>query len=121
AVMAMVVAASADAPSRLTGLGTLRVKESDRIATVAAGLRALGGRVETGDDWVVVHPLPERLTPATIAVAQDHRIAMAFAVLGSVRAGVSIDDPSVVAKSWPGFWAALDLLAGQVCRQNGSR
>lgn len=121
AVMAMVVAACADAPSRLTGLGTLRVKESDRIATVAAGLRALGGRVETGDDWVVVHPLPERLTPATIAVAQDHRIAMAFAVLGSVRAGVSIDDPSVVAKSWPGFWAALDLLAGQVCRQNGSR
>jgi 3-phosphoshikimate 1-carboxyvinyltransferase len=121
AVMAMVLSACADRPSRITGLGTLRVKESDRIATVAAGLRALGGRVETGDDWVVVHPLPAQLTPATIEVAQDHRIAMAFAILGSVRAGVTIDDPSVVAKSWPGFWSALDLLAGQVCRQNGPR
>jgi 3-phosphoshikimate 1-carboxyvinyltransferase len=117
----MVVAACGNAPSRFTGLSTLRVKESDRIATVAAGLCALGGRVETGDDWAVVHPLPARPTPATIAVAQDHRIAMAFGVLGSVRGGVTIDDPTVVAKSWPGFWTALDLLAGQVCRQNGRR
>jgi 3-phosphoshikimate 1-carboxyvinyltransferase len=116
----MVVAACADGPSRFTGLGTLRVKESDRIETVAAGLRALGGRVETGPDWVVVHPLPATLTPATIAATSDHRIAMAFAVLGSARAGVSIDDPAVVAKSWPGFWEALGLLAGQVCRQNGA-
>jgi 3-phosphoshikimate 1-carboxyvinyltransferase len=120
AVMAMVVAACADGPSRFTGLGTLRVKESDRIESVAAGLRALGGRVETGPDWVVVHPLPATLTPATIAATSDHRIAMAFAVLGSARAGVSIDDPAVVAKSWPGFWEALGLLAGQVCRQNGA-
>lgn len=121
AVMAMVLAACADRPSRFTGLETLRVKESDRIATVAAGLRALGGRVETGDDWVVVHPLPERLTPATIEASADHRIAMAFAVLGAARGGVAIDDPGVVAKSWPGFWTALDLLAGQVCRQNGGQ
>jgi len=121
AVMAMVAAACADGPSRFTGLGTLRVKESDRIETVAAGLRALGGRVETGDDWVVVHPLPARLEPATIAATADHRIAMAFAVLGAARGGVTIDDPSVVAKSWPGFWTALDLLGGQVCRQNGAQ
>ena len=121
AVMAMVLAACADRASRFTGLETLRVKESDRIATVAAGLRALGGRVETGDDWVLVHPLPERLTPATIEASADHRIAMAFAVLGAARGGVTIDDPAVVAKSWPGFWSALDLLAGQVCRQNGGQ
>jgi 3-phosphoshikimate 1-carboxyvinyltransferase len=119
AVMAMVLAACADRASRFTGLETLRVKESDRIATVAAGLRALGGRVETGDDWVLVHPLPDKLTPATIEASADHRIAMAFAVLGAARGGVTIDDPAVVAKSWPGFWSALDLLAGQVCRQNG--
>lgn len=121
AVMAMVLAGCGDGPSRFTGLGTLRVKESDRIASVAGGLRALGGRVEAGDDWVVVHPLPARLTPATIAVAQDHRVAMAFAILGSARGGVTVDDPAVVAKSWPGFWEALDLLAGQVSRQNGRR
>ncbi len=119
AVMAMVVAACADSPSRFTGLATLRVKESDRIATVAAGLRALGGRVETGDDWALVHPLPPMLTRATIAATADHRIAMAFAVLGAARGGVTIDQPDVVAKSWPGFWTALDLLRGQVSRQNG--
>jgi 3-phosphoshikimate 1-carboxyvinyltransferase len=121
AVMAMVLAACADRASRFTGLETLRVKESDRIATVAAGLRALGGRVETGDDWVLVHPLPDKLTPATIEASADHRIAMAFAVLGAARGGVTIDDPAVVTKSWPGFWSALDLLAGQVCRQNGGQ
>ncbi|MBI1303309.1 MAG: 3-phosphoshikimate 1-carboxyvinyltransferase [Phycisphaera sp.] len=121
AVMAMVLAACGDGPSRFTGLETLRVKESDRIESVAAGLRALGGRVETGADWAIVHPLPERVVPATVAASRDHRVAMAFAVLGSLYAGVAIDDPSVVEKSWPAFWEALDLLRSQVSRQNGGR
>ena len=112
AVMAMVLAACATSPSRISGLGTLRVKESDRIEAVAAGLRALGGTVETGEDWVRVHPLPARLSPAEIDTANDHRIAMAFAVLGLARGGVSIKNPSCVAKSWPGFW---DALAGLCC------
>jgi 3-phosphoshikimate 1-carboxyvinyltransferase len=94
------------------------VKESDRIATVAAGLRALGGHVETGADWARIYPLPERLQPASIATANDHRIAMAFAVLGSARTGVSIEDPGVVSKSWPGFWDALDLLRRAVVPEN---
>jgi 3-phosphoshikimate 1-carboxyvinyltransferase len=121
AVMAMVLAANGDGPSRFTGLATLRVKESDRIESVAAGLRALGARVETGPDWATVHPLSDHAVSATIAAARDHRVAMAFAVLGSHRGGVSIDDPSVVEKSWPGFWEALDLLRAQVSRQNGGR
>jgi len=110
AVMAMVLSSCGDAPSRFTGLGTLRVKESDRIAAVAAGLRALGGTVETGDDWARVHPLPPHAAPAAIDTANDHRIAMAFAVLGLVRPGVSIRNPGCVAKSWPGFWLALERL-----------
>lgn len=121
AVMAMVLAACADGPSLFTGLETLRVKESDRIASVAEGLRALGGAVETGPDWARVHPLPARLVPAEIRSVRDHRIAMAFAILGCARAGVSIDDPAVVAKSWPGFWRWLDLLRAAPCGQNGAR
>lgn len=112
AVMAMVLAACGDAPSRISGLGTLRVKESDRIATVANGLRALGGTVDTGEDWALIHPLPVQSRPAAIDTANDHRIAMAFAVLGLARAGVSIKNPSCVAKSWPGFW---DALSGLCC------
>lgn len=110
AVMAMVVAACADAPSTIRGLGTLRVKESDRIAAVAAGLRALGGTVDEGPDFARIHPLPRTLRPAAIDTVNDHRIAMAFAVLGLARAGVSIRNPSCVAKSYPGFWRDLDLL-----------
>jgi len=117
AVMAMVLAACGDGPSRFTGLGTLRVKESDRIEAVAAGLRALGGTVETGGDWVRVHPLPAQPTPATIDTVNDHRIAMAFAVLGLARPGVSIRNPDCVRKSWPGFWDALDAL----CCENRPR
>ena len=117
AVMAMVLAALGDAPSRFTGLGTLRVKESDRIAAVAAGLRALGGTVETGEDWARIHPLPARITPAAIGTVNDHRIAMAFAVLGLARRGVSIRDPGCVRKSWPGFWDALRAL----CCENRPR
>jgi 3-phosphoshikimate 1-carboxyvinyltransferase len=115
--MAMVLAACGDGPSRFTGLGTLRVKESDRIEAVAAGLRALGGTVETGGDWVRVHPLPAQPTPATVDTANDHRIAMAFAVLGLARPGVSIRNPDCVRKSWPGFWDALDAL----CCENRPR
>lgn len=110
AVMAMVLAACGSEPSLFTGLGTLRVKESDRIAAVAAGLRALGGTVETGDDWARVHPLGQAPVAAAIETVQDHRIAMAFAVLGLVRPGVSIRNPSCVAKSWPRFWTALQQL-----------
>ena len=117
AVMAMVLAACGDRPSLFTGLGTLRVKESDRIAAVAAGLRALGGTVECGEDWARIHPLPARLVPAEIDTVNDHRIAMAFAVLGLARAGVSIRNPACVAKSWPGFWLALEALS----RENPTR
>ena len=120
AVMAMVLAACADGPSLFTGLATLRVKESDRIAAVATGLRALGATVETGDDWARIHPLPAinpaidpAINPAmkvAIDTVNDHRIAMAFAILGLARGGVSIANPGCVGKSWPGFWTSLDLL-----------
>jgi 3-phosphoshikimate 1-carboxyvinyltransferase len=129
AVMAMVLAAACDAPSRFTGLGTLRVKESDRIAAVAAGLRALGGVVEEGEDWARVHPIPrlrERGTtepPSRTAIdtVNDHRIAMAFAVLGLRCPGIAIANPGCVAKSWPGFWGAIDLLRGTGPGQNAPR
>ncbi len=112
AVMAMVLASCADAPSLLTGLETLRVKESDRIASVAAGLRALGGKVDVGPDWVRVHPLPMQCTEAVVQTSQDHRIAMAFGILGCARDGVSVADPMVVEKSWPAFWDALGAATG---------
>jgi 3-phosphoshikimate 1-carboxyvinyltransferase len=110
--LALVAAAAvAEAPTRFTGLGTLRVKESDRIEAMAANLRALGARCESGADWIEVHPVREPRR-AVLATFRDHRVAMAFAVLGLRLGGVSIEDPGCVSKSYPGFWRDLEALAG---------
>ena len=100
-----VAAACAAGDTRLTGLAELRVKESDRLAAIARGLSACGVHVEEGPDWLLVRgtgaPPPDG---ASIAVALDHRIAMAFLVLGAVTGEpVTIDDASTIATSFPGF------------------
>lgn len=107
-----VAAALAQGRTVMRGLEELRVKESDRIATMAEGLRAIGARVEELPDGLIVEgtggdPLPGG---ATIASHLDHRIAMSFAVAGLVSARpVTIDDMAPVATSFPGF---TSLLAG---------
>ena len=111
----LVAAAIAKGRSRACGLGELRLKESDRIATMAAGLRAIGVRVEDLDDGLVIHggggaPLPGG---GTVETAGDHRVAMAFAVAGLHAAEpIGIDDMGPIASSFPDFEAALRGLAG---------
>jgi 3-phosphoshikimate 1-carboxyvinyltransferase len=96
------IAPLADAPITVHGIGHARLKESDRIAAVARNLRACGIDTEQGRDWITVRPGEPR--PARIACHRDHRIAMAFAVLGLARPGtVTLDDPHCVAKTFPGF------------------
>ncbi len=100
-----VVAAFADGPSRLTGLGSLRVKETDRVRAVACELPKLGVRVEEGhDDWIIHPPAEGRYSPAAILTYDDHRMAMSFAVAGLRVPGVVINDPGCVAKTFPDFW-----------------
>jgi 3-phosphoshikimate 1-carboxyvinyltransferase len=100
-----VVAALAEGPTRITGVGHLRHKESDRLAVTADRLRALGADAEVEEDALTVVPAP--LHGGSIDPAGDHRTAMAFAVLGLAVGGVAIEDPGCVAKSWPGFWSTL--------------
>lgn len=108
-----VAAAFADGTSRARGLAELRVKESDRIGTMARGLAAIGARAEEQADGLVVHGSGgEQLKGgATIASRLDHRVAMSFAVagLGCVEP-VTVDDMTPVATSFPGFAAALEGL-----------
>ena len=101
-----VVALFARGPTRLTGIASWRVKETDRIAAMAAELRKLGATVDVGDSHLTVFP-PEGLTPATIETYDDHRIAMCFslATLGGV--GVRIVDPDCVRKTFPDYFAAF--------------
>lgn len=104
-----VVAACARTPSRVTNAGHLRHKESDRLELLARGLEAFGVAARAGPDTLEVPPRPAAFRPdARPPVAEDHRMAMAFAVLARVAAGAGIATPSCVAKSWPGFWGWLD-------------
>lgn len=100
-----VAAACAAGTTRMRGLAELRVKESDRLAAIAAGLAACGARVEIAGDDLLVHGTgaPPR-GGASIATHMDHRIAMAFLVLGQVTAEpVTIDDGGFIDTSFPGF------------------
>lgn len=111
ALMLTAAAAVAAGPSRFEGLGTLRVKESDRIAAMAQGLARVGAGAAFGDDWIEVTPIPpSHRVDAEIDPHGDHRIAMSFAILGLRTAGVRIRNPGCVAKSYPGFWEQLDRL-----------
>ncbi len=107
-----VAAAMAAGKSVFRGLEELRVKESDRIAVMAEGLRAIGVEVEELPDGLIVHgrggdPLPGG---ATIAAHLDHRIAMSFAIAAMVsKQPVTVDDMEPVNTSFPGF---AGMLAG---------
>lgn len=113
--VAFIAAAMAQGRSVFRGLEELRVKESDRIAAMAAGLRAIGVRVEELDDGIIIEgsggaPLAGG---GPIATKLDHRIAMSFAVAGLVSDnGVTIDDMRPVATSFPTFVPLLKQLGG---------
>jgi 3-phosphoshikimate 1-carboxyvinyltransferase len=101
------IAPLADSPVEIVNVANLRVKESDRIATVTAELRRLGATVEERPDGMLIQPGWSD-TPAVIETHNDHRIAMAFAVAGLARGNVTIGDERVVSKSYPRFWRTLD-------------
>lgn len=102
------VAARAAGETRVTGAGELRVKESDRIRLVVENLRAVGADATELPDGFVIRG-SDRPLAGTVRTAGDHRIAMAFGVLGAVPGNaIVVDDPSCVAVSWPSFWDALD-------------
>lgn len=108
ALMLIAAAAVASGPSRFSGLGTLRVKESDRLAAMAEGLHRVGAGARVGDSWIEVEPIPAgHRVQATIDPHGDHRIAMSFAVLGLRTGGIAIERPDCVTKSYPAFWRAL--------------
>ena len=105
-----VAAALAKGRTVTRGLEELRVKESDRITTMAEGLRAIGATVEETEDGLIIDGTGGDLLPGggTVAAKLDHRIAMSFVVAGLVsRDAVTIDDMAPVATSFPTFTTLL--------------
>jgi 3-phosphoshikimate 1-carboxyvinyltransferase len=103
-----VVAPFASSPTRVTGIGFIRHKETDRVAAVVRELNRLGVRAEEEPDGFVVHPgVPQ---PGSVETYDDHRMAMSFALLGLVRPGIAIRNPGCVSKTFPHFFDVLETL-----------
>jgi 3-phosphoshikimate 1-carboxyvinyltransferase len=112
-----VLAACAEGDTVMRGIGELRVKESDRIAAMAAGLRANGVEVTEEPDGMIVHGRGADGVPGggTAVTHLDHRIAMSFLVLGlASRDPVTIDDSGPIATSFPGFLPMMRGLGADI-------
>ena len=104
-----VLAVLAETPTIIRGVGFIRSKESDRLSDLARELNKTGAAVEVTPDGLHVRPV-QHLHGAALHTHHDHRLAMSFAVLGTVVEGIVVEDPAVVSKSWPGFWTAYEGL-----------
>jgi 3-phosphoshikimate 1-carboxyvinyltransferase len=110
-----VAAAFAEGTTIMRGLKELRVKESDRLAAVAAGLAGNGVAVEIDGDNLIVHGKGHVAGGGMVATHMDHRIAMSFLVMGlAAEKPVAIDDGSFIATSFPGFVPMLRSLGADV-------
>jgi 3-phosphoshikimate 1-carboxyvinyltransferase len=96
----------ASSPTTITHIGNLRVKECDRIAAIVEGVHRLGGVTESGEDWIRIHPL-QHAKPCVIECYDDHRVAMAFALLGLKGIPLQLSDYDCVSKSFPAYWDVM--------------
>lgn len=103
-----IVATQSVGTTRISGIGFIRNKESDRIGDLATELRVLGAEIRETDDGLEIDG--GQLHGGALATHHDHRLAMAFGVLGCVVDGVRLDDAGVVSKSWPSFWDAMGIV-----------
>ncbi|MEN3272997.1 MAG: 3-phosphoshikimate 1-carboxyvinyltransferase [Actinomycetota bacterium] len=102
------VAIFADSPTRITGIGFIRRKETDRIGNTVAELRKLGIEAREEADGFVVRPGSPM--PGQVETYDDHRMAMSFALVGLRADGIEIADPDCVGKTFPEFWSTLESL-----------
>ena len=111
-----VLAARARGTTRITGAEELRVKESDRLGALAANLSALGVQVEELPDGLVIEGT-DRPLAGPVEAYGDHRIAMAFGVLGALAGNsIAVDAPAAVDVSYPGFWEMLERVSTPAAR-----
>ncbi len=93
--------------TRISGIGHLRWKESNRIERLVSQVRRIGGKIAFENDTLIIDPLEKLLDTVIIETGSDHRIAMAFAILGLRCKNIEIDDLGCVSKSCDNFWKVL--------------
>ena len=102
------IAPFADGPTTITNVEHTRHQETDRISAVATELTRLGAKVQQHRSGI--HIIPQEVRPATVRTYDDHRMAMGFAVTGLVAAGIRIQDPACVTKTFPDYFQKLEEL-----------
>ncbi len=108
-----ILCASAQGKSKLTGLGRLKMKESDRLHVMTSGLRKMGAKIKVSKTSCTIEGGP--LVGAQVESHMDHRVAMSFGVLGlAVKGETVITDQNCVDKSYPGFWEKLANLGAEM-------
>jgi len=104
------IAPFAETPTTICGITSSRLKETDRVAATCAELRRVGVQVDEYSDGMTIYPT-ENFMPAAIRTYDDHRIAMAFSLIGLRVPGLIIENPGCVAKTFPNFFEVLGNLA----------
>jgi 3-phosphoshikimate 1-carboxyvinyltransferase len=110
AMTVSVLALFAKGTTTIRGIGSWRVKETDRIAAISAELQKVGARVVADMDQITIEP-PEQLQPATIETYNDHRMAMCFSLVSLGGVPIKILDPACVNKTYPHFFEDFGRLA----------
>jgi 3-phosphoshikimate 1-carboxyvinyltransferase len=103
------IAPFASSPTRIRGIASARFKETDRVHATCAELARLGIRVEEHEDGMTVYPCND-IQPATVQTYNDHRMAMAFSLIGLRLPGIIIENPGCVSKTFPNFFEVLSSL-----------
>ena len=104
-----VIAPFAASPTRIRGIASARMKETDRVHATCTELARLGVRVEEHEDGMTIYPC-DQIQPATIQTYNDHRMAMAFSLIGLRAEGIVIENPACVSKTFPNYFDVLDTL-----------
>jgi 3-phosphoshikimate 1-carboxyvinyltransferase len=104
-----VLAPFASSSTRIRGIASARLKETDRVHATCAELARLGVHVDEHEDGMTIYPCTS-FKPATIQTYNDHRMAMAFSLIGLRSEGVTIENPSCVSKTFPNYWEVLESL-----------
>ncbi|MBC7879109.1 MAG: 3-phosphoshikimate 1-carboxyvinyltransferase [Anaerolineales bacterium] len=103
------IAPFANSPTRIRGIASARVKETDRVHATCTELARLGVSVEEHEDGMTIYPV-EKMRSASIQTYNDHRMAMAFSLIGLRFDGVTIENPSCVSKTFPNYFEVLETL-----------
>ena len=103
------IAPFASSPTRIRGIASARRKETDRVHATSTELKRLGVHVEEHENGMTIYPC-DKIHPAAIQTYNDHRMAMAFSLIGLKVPGITIENPSCVSKTFPKFFDVLDTL-----------